>query len=329
GGGGGATQPVALGCARAAACRRAALPAPRRGGRRAVSPVTAGPLASPRVRVEIARAGRERRGRCPADLGPARRRRAQELRGLEPDDPHSLELVRHLGGGRERLRTEQLVAQEIADVPRRRAPARRSRHDVGGRRLETTELCAPAEGAGLRDAGIRERQGRGSLGRRILHQVAGEMVRGRLRKRRRGEGHQSHERQQVREDAVHGTSFLALEERARHMPPTPLHHAVAAKRPAPPVVSLLPPALRQTCRRIGTNESLLAAQTGEPFPHSSIIAGNGDVRRGPRRVAPTARRLRWAYYTCCGSSRTLVERTSRSPSWGWWARRREPRPGAK
>jgi len=50
------------------------------------------------------------------------------------------------------------------------------------------------------------------------------------------------------------------------MPPSSLHDAVAAKRPAPPVVGLLPPALRQTCRRIGTNESLLAAQTGDPFP---------------------------------------------------------------
>jgi hypothetical protein len=107
--------------------------------------------------------------------------------------------------GREGSVADEPVAEEIADVAPL-GPAGWSRYDIGRLRLEAAELCARSDDAGLRDAVIRERHGRRSLARRILHQVAGEMVRGRLGCRARDEHHQSNGRDDRRQDAMHGTS---------------------------------------------------------------------------------------------------------------------------
>src|SRR5207247_881260 len=82
---------------------------------------------------EVAGTWRERRAgrRGAGRLGAAGGRRAQELRRTEPDDSRPAELVGHLRRGRKGLRAEELVAEELADVPGRRAAAARSRYDIG------------------------------------------------------------------------------------------------------------------------------------------------------------------------------------------------------
>ena len=57
------------------------------------------------------------------------------------------------------------------------------------RSREARELRARPDVAGPRDGDICQRQGRRSSAHRILHPVTGEMVRGQLGERGRGEGH--------------------------------------------------------------------------------------------------------------------------------------------
>src|SRR2546430_14020817 len=221
----GATKPVALGSVRVTTRGRAAFAGAARGDRRAVPAVAAGALAAPLVGVEIAGTWRERRAgrRGAGRLGAAGGRRAQELSRSEPDDSRPAELVGHLRRGRKGLRAEELVAEEMADVPGRRAAAARSRYDIGRLGLEVHELRARPDAAGLRDAGIHQGQSGRSLAHPILYPVAGEMVRGRLSERGRGECHYRYdEGDDPWRDAMHVTPS----EQSTCPPASPRHRSL-------------------------------------------------------------------------------------------------------
>src|SRR4029077_19735866 len=115
------------------------------------------------------------------------------------------------------------VAEELADVPGRRAAAARSRYDIRRLGLEEDEPRVRPDAAGLRDAVIHQGQSGRSLAHRILHPVAGEMVRGRLSEHGRRECHYRYdEGDDLWRDAMHVTPT----EQSTCPPASPRHRSL-------------------------------------------------------------------------------------------------------